>query len=432
MAASSESLTFDWSVYPYVRNKATQDFGGYSWDRLQAFMYGVDTITEQGGGQTRVTSHSRWVPRLTGDMAGHTWAAPWVSKTFMDTITYPDGRKAVHHFVEPLDTSGAGGTPDQQMQTLAHLKHLIKQSEYIGPLGGSPHTVQTFDEWSLRKVGNPDGLPQVGSLPYPIHTSTVHALEGFVVDERKNYWDSVNYGWGLSTRRVTQTGQADLNRDVQRGWKFVPELWLGPDETLSGRYPELLDWIRARHRAGAHLYSACSGSLMLAETGLLDGRDATSHWGYEDLFRQRYPRIRFRPEPTLCFADPRGRIVTAGGTTSWHDLALHIIARHASPGEAMRIAKVYLLKLHTDGQLPYSTLVRPQPHADAVVKRLEVIDDVLVLATLDVGTQFVGDARQIVDRHRHCHAQWRAGHLHLPAVQHRTIHAPGDGGQRRE
>ncbi|MFN8011209.1 MAG: hypothetical protein U0P81_07375 [Holophagaceae bacterium] len=234
----TRSLTFDWSVYPYVRNKATQDFGGYSWDRLQAFMYGVDTITEQGGGQTRVTSHSRWVPRLTGDMAGHTWAAPWVSKTFMDTITYPDGRKAVHHFVEPLDTSGAGGTPDQQMQTLAHLKHLIKQSEYIGPLGGSPHTVQTFDEWSLRKVGNPDGLPQVGSLPYPIHTSTVHALEGFVVDERKNYWDSVNYGWGLSTRRVTQTGQADLNRDVQRGWKFVPELWLGPrveSETPTGQ-----------------------------------------------------------------------------------------------------------------------------------------------------------------------------------------------------
>jgi transcriptional regulator GlxA family with amidase domain len=110
---------------------------------------------------------------------------------------------------------------------------------------------------------------------------------------------------------------------------------------------------------------------MLAETGLLDGGDATSHWGYQDLFRRHYPRVRFRPEPNLCFADPAGRIVTAGGTTSWHDLALHIISRHVSPGEAMRIAKVYLLKWHDEGQLPYAPLVRPQPHPDAVVRGCE-------------------------------------------------------------
>ena len=110
---------------------------------------------------------------------------------------------------------------------------------------------------------------------------------------------------------------------------------------------------------------------MLAETGLLDGRDATSHWGYQDLFRLQYPQIRFHPEPNLCFGDASGRIVTAGGTTSWHDLALHIIARHVSPGEAMRIAKVYLLKWHDDGQLPYEPLVRQQPHTDAVVRGCE-------------------------------------------------------------
>jgi transcriptional regulator GlxA family with amidase domain len=110
---------------------------------------------------------------------------------------------------------------------------------------------------------------------------------------------------------------------------------------------------------------------MLAETGLLDGRDATSHWGYQDLFRQRYPDVRFRPEPNLVFADPAGRIVTAGGTTSWHDLAIHIISRHGSPGEAMRIAKVYLLKWHGEGQLPYETLVRKILHADSVVRTCE-------------------------------------------------------------
>jgi transcriptional regulator GlxA family with amidase domain len=149
---------------------------------------------------------------------------------------------------------------------------------------------------------------------------------------------------------------------------IIPEIWLGPDESVTGRHPGLPEWVRARHAEGAWIYAACAGTVLLAETGLLDGCEATSHWGYEDLFRRRYPRVRFSPEPTLAFADPEGRVVTAGGTTSWHDLALHIIARHASPGEALRIAKVYLLKLHDEGQLPYRALLRGHPHSDAAVR----------------------------------------------------------------
>lgn len=152
---------------------------------------------------------------------------------------------------------------------------------------------------------------------------------------------------------------------------ILPELWLGPDEDLEGRYPPLMDWIRRQYRQGASLYSACSGAVMLAATGLLDHREATSHWGYQELFSKRYPQVRFRPEPNLVFADAAGRIVTAGGTTSWHDLALHIISRYCSPGEAMRIAQVYLLKWHGEGQLPYRALVRRTPHTDAVVRGCE-------------------------------------------------------------
>lgn len=149
---------------------------------------------------------------------------------------------------------------------------------------------------------------------------------------------------------------------------ILPELWLGPDEDMRDRYPTLMDWLRRAYKQGAFLYSACSGAVMLAATGLLDGCSATSHWAYQDLFRKRYPNVEFHPEPNLVIADPDGRIVTAGGTTSWHDLAIHIIARHATPGEALRIAKVYLLKWHGEGQLPYAPLSRVSPHADSVVR----------------------------------------------------------------
>jgi len=153
---------------------------------------------------------------------------------------------------------------------------------------------------------------------------------------------------------------------------IVPELWLGPDEHLAGRYTDVMAWIRERYRRGAYIYTVCSASLLLAEAGLLDGRDATSHWGYQQLFEQRYPKIRFRPEPNLCFADADGRLVTAGGATSWHDLVLHIISRHIGPGEALRISKIYLLKAHDEGQLPYRALVKPRQHPDSAVRDSEV------------------------------------------------------------
>jgi transcriptional regulator GlxA family with amidase domain len=152
---------------------------------------------------------------------------------------------------------------------------------------------------------------------------------------------------------------------------ILPELWLPPDDDMKGRHPQALGWIRQRHAEGSVVYSACSGSVLLAASGLLNGREATSHWGYQDLFRTRFPDVRFRPEPNLVFADAAGRIVTAGGTTSWHDLAIHIISRHCSPGEALRIARLYLLKWHGEGQRPYTSLVRRQPHADAMVRQAE-------------------------------------------------------------
>lgn len=162
-----------------------------------------------------------------------------------------------------------------------------------------------------------------------------------------------------------------LDQAVRPDIVILPELWLAPTDDLGNRYADVKDWIRNCYRQGSTIYTACSGSILLAATGLLDGREATSHWGYQDLFRRSFPAVRFNPEPNLVIADPGARIVTAGGSTSWHDLALHIIARHCSPGEALRIAKVYLLKWHGEGQLPFASLVRRQPHADAVVRRAE-------------------------------------------------------------
>jgi transcriptional regulator GlxA family with amidase domain len=153
---------------------------------------------------------------------------------------------------------------------------------------------------------------------------------------------------------------------------IIPQLWLGPDAHPGGRYPKVTAWVRERYARGTSIYSVCSGALLLAESGLLDGGDAASHWGYQHLFEIRYPKIRFRPERTICMSDAAGRLVTAGGSTSWHDLVLHIISRHVGPEEALHVAQAFLLKPHEEGQLPYRPLVKPLPHPDAAVRDSEL------------------------------------------------------------
>ena len=111
--------------------------------------------------------------------------------------------------------------------------------------------------------------------------------------------------------RIPVNPDCPVSENPEANVLILPELWLGPDEDIRGRYPELMEWIRNAYHAGASIYSACSGAVMLAETGLLDGCDATSHWGYQDLFRQRYPKVRFRPEPNLVFCSNAG---SYGGT----------------------------------------------------------------------------------------------------------------------
>ena len=154
---------------------------------------------------------------------------------------------------------------------------------------------------------------------------------------------------------------------------IIPELWLGPDEHLHGRYAA------SDRRGCASVTGAARISIPSAPDRCCSPRPAC--WtaampprtgDTRSCSRRRYPKIHFRPEPSLCFADAEGRLVTAGGATSWHDLVLHIISRHVSPGEALRISKVYLLKAHDEGQLPYRALVKPRQHPDSAVRDCEV------------------------------------------------------------
>lgn len=148
---------------------------------------------------------------------------------------------------------------------------------------------------------------------------------------------------------------------------IVPDLALPPDADPRGRWPAAAHWLADRAAEGATICSVCSGALVLAEAGLLGGREAATHWAFADLIARLYPAVRLRPERILCAGDPEGRLVTAGGASSSEDLVLWLIARHCGPEEAVRIRKIFLFGDRTDGQLPLAALLPRPTGEDAAV-----------------------------------------------------------------
>lgn len=152
---------------------------------------------------------------------------------------------------------------------------------------------------------------------------------------------------------------------------IVCDIHLNRDETPDERWRDEIAWVHRHVEAGALVCSTCSGSVLLAEAGLLEGADAASHWSMADLFRDRYPGVRFRPERILCDSGRAGQLITTGGASAWQDLALYLIARFCSAEEAARVARLFLLGDRGYGQLPFASMARPRQHGDAVISKIQ-------------------------------------------------------------
>lgn len=148
---------------------------------------------------------------------------------------------------------------------------------------------------------------------------------------------------------------------------FVPNVLIGPSQTPRTLDRKLIGWIQRMHQQGAQVYAACGGSIVLAEAGLLDGQETTTHVSYASLFEKYYPNVTLRIERILVQAGPAQTIYCAGGASSWQDLALLIVAKYGSTEEAIRMSKLFLYQWHRHGQLPYASMTQNVNHGDAII-----------------------------------------------------------------
>lgn len=134
-----------------------------------------------------------------------------------------------------------------------------------------------------------------------------------------------------------------------------------------------IDWLRLCHGKGALICSVCSGSFLLAKTGLLDGRSATTHWLYESAFRERFPAVQLQFERLI---DSHDDVITAGGVMAWTDLGLDLIERYYGMDIMREVSQLFLLEPGVRQQKHYASFVPKRDHEDhEILKVQEMIAD---------------------------------------------------------
>lgn len=130
----------------------------------------------------------------------------------------------------------------------------------------------------------------------------------------------------------------------------------------------LMQWLRDQHARGATLGGVCVGSLMLAESGLLDGRSATVHWTAAQGFSERYPKIKLKADTPIV---DDGDLITTAGLMAWSELGLRLVNRLLGPSIATRTAH-FLVMEHSDSASACGSNFAPiLSHGDAAILRVQ-------------------------------------------------------------
>ena len=166
---------------------------------------------------------------------------------------------------------------------------------------------------------------------------------------------------GLHFSQLVPFGQIELGKnDVL----FIPglEYHLISDDAFIERIRPFLDWVTVQYHKGAHICSVCTGSFILAETGLLNHKAATTHWKYFDTFSRKFPNITL--EKDRLFTTYKN-IHSSAGVSSGIDLSLFLIEQFFGTKLALDIAKeavIYLRRSASDPQL--SIFLQYRNHLD--------------------------------------------------------------------
>lgn len=132
--------------------------------------------------------------------------------------------------------------------------------------------------------------------------------------------------------------------------------------------PALLEWLRLQHAGGTVLGGVCIGSIMLARSGLLDGRSATTHWSSAKSFAASYPAVRLEADKPIV---DDGDLITSAGLMAWSELGLRLVDRLMGPSVAADTARFLVIEHSASASQCGSNFAPLLRHGDGAVLKVQ-------------------------------------------------------------
>ena len=144
---------------------------------------------------------------------------------------------------------------------------------------------------------------------------------------------------------------------------FIPTTGLSIDDVVERNAP-VVPWLRRWQKKGTAIASVCSGVGLVAATGMLDGKRATTHWALAERFREKYPRVKWMPE--LMVTEDRG-FYCGGGVHAALDLSLYLVEKFCGHEVAMQSAKALLIETPRAWQAGFAVVPLKTEHNDEAI-----------------------------------------------------------------
>lgn len=149
---------------------------------------------------------------------------------------------------------------------------------------------------------------------------------------------------------------------------IVPSAGLDLDTQLPA-HSEMYPWLRRHAAKGAYIAGVCAGAAYLAEAGLLDGHEATTHWASAQELQRRFPAVKWRPDKMIT--EDR-RVLCSGGVYASIDLSLYLVEKFCGHEIALQVAKSLLINMPRARQNAYAVLPLSRPHGDDSIRSAEL------------------------------------------------------------
>ncbi len=166
------------------------------------------------------------------------------------------------------------------------------------------------------------------------------------------------------SNRLMLQAHCDISDVTDCDLLLIPTIGDSIDKVLM-QNRDLLPHLTRLASTQADIASNCSGAFFLAQAGLLDGKTATTHWGYADKFKSDYPLVDLQENQ---FVTQSGNIFCAAGGSAFYDLALLLIERYCGREMSTQVAKTQIIDSKRGSQNSYTNVTLHKPHSDSLVK----------------------------------------------------------------